>query len=137
MVLVTVAPNLQDPRSGAAEHLSQCVRGAARMVHAPVGDPVQFSRMAEIEPMRSGKVLREFGLPIPDGEHMKNAATIIVDHDENDVQPMLGDGEESVHVVVEGDVSHYRDDRVVVNEQRAKPEGLWAPYKIWYADLWR
>ena len=113
--MVTVAANLQDPRSRAREHIPERVLervlGAGRMVHAPVRNPVQFGRMAKVKPVRSREVLRELGLMLPDGEHMKDASTIIVNHDEHDVQLEFGDGEKSVHVVVEGDVSHDRDDR--------------------------
>ena len=72
---------------------------------------VQLRRVPEVESVRRRKVRRECRLEVADGEHVKDAAPVVVHQDEDDVERPVARGQEAVQVMVEGDVADQRHHR--------------------------
>src|SRR5215213_2118617 len=103
-VLRAIGPHLDDRRARAEGVVE---RGAERRrgVDALVAEPVQRGGMGEVEPVRRGDVALEIGALALDREEVEDAAAVVVDQHDREVELQAARGEQAADVVGERDVA--------------------------------
>jgi hypothetical protein len=103
--------DLDQRRGAAAQRRPECVAQLNRVARAPVAEAVQRRRVLEVEPVRGRDVLLVDVAQDRDRKEVEDAAAVVVERDDRQLEPEPGRGDQAADVVQKRDVADQGDDR--------------------------